>query len=378
MQNLKKLISMMLLLAMVFVVACNKDDEELSPTDAKAGLEELNSDMSFYLDELQDSEGILAMKELMDMPDPFEGDSKSTMQSSVLINMQKIIDPTNYDRSKIALEGGGLFPFDEYKGYKYVYKTEPYEYFDAEPISQDYIIIEFPTEGSTTNDATITIYSYSEVIKDNDYYPTELTADLTVNDIEYVNIDFAASWKTDGEPEELNVTVYLNPFTFGGSFSNLGTSASANFEIVYEETLIFAVGAGATFESTNWDNPPLNINGYIQLLNVKIQANANFKNIVAIIESVDNGTSTATDFEELFAQINAEFDAYVSVDGTKAADIVLVWDDTMTDFDPEKMIMFEFSDGSLEPAMPYFEDFGEDLEAFFSFFDEIFDDGEEY
>jgi hypothetical protein len=376
MQNLKKLISMILLLAMVFVVACNKDDEELSPADAKAGLEALNTDMSFYLDEMQDAEGILAMEALMGLPvDPF-GSTKSNVHSPVLLNMQKLLVPANYERTKIALETG-LFDFDGNVG-TYTWNSTAQDWDVAHGGTT--IIINFPSEETgTTNDATITIYSYDEVaITDEeytDYYPTELTADLTVNDIEYVNIDFAATWKTDGEPESITVTVYLNPFTFGGSFNNLGTSANANFEIEYEETLIFAVGAGATFESSDWDNPPLNINGYIQLLNVKIQANANFKNIVAIIESVDNGTSDATDFEELFAQINAEFDAYVSVDGTKAADIVLVWDDTATDFDPENMIMFEFSDGSLEPAMPYFEDFATDLEEFFGFFEEIFDDG---
>ena len=369
MQNLKKLIAMMLMLASVFFIACDKDDEELSPTDAKAALEELNTDMSFYFDEMQDAEGMKAMEALMGMPDPFEGDLKSTGHSSVLVNMQKLIDPASYDRTKMALEGG-LFPFDDYKGYKYVYKSEPYEYFDAEAIPQDYIIIEFPTEGSTSNDATITIYNYDEVMKDEDYYPTELSANLVIGTIEYISIDFSASWKTNGEPESLSVEVYLNPFTFGGTFSNLGTSASVNFEIDYKETLIFAAGVGATFESTNWDNPPLNINGYVQLLNVKVQANANFKNIVAIIESVDDGTSSATDFEELVAQINAQFDAYVAVDGTKAADIVLVWDEIAGQPD----VMFEFSDGSLEPALPYFEDFGEDIESFFDFLDEIFDD----
>ena len=368
MQNLKKIIAMMLMLASVFFIACDKDDEELSPTDAKAALEELNTDMSFYFDEMQDAEGMKAMEALMNLPvDPFSG-NKSNVKSPVLLNMQKLIMPSSYERTKIALETG-LFDFEGSVGtYTWNFISENWDVTYGTPPNK--IIINFPTEGSLTNDATITIDSYDEVMKDEDYYPTELSANLVIGTIEYISIDFSASWKTNGEPETLSVEVYLNPFIFTGSFSNLGTSASVNFEIDYEETLIFAAGVGATFESTNWDNPPLNINGYVQLLNVKVQANANFKNIVAIIQSVDDGTTSATDFEELVAQINAQFDAYVAVDGTKAADIVLVWNETAGQPD----VMFEFSDGSLEPALPYFEDFGEDIESFFDFLDEIFDD----
>ncbi|MCK5028477.1 MAG: hypothetical protein KAR57_02505 [Bacteroidales bacterium] len=377
---MKKLIAMMLMLTMVFFIACDKDEDnnEMSPADAKVALEELNTDMSGYFDEMLNAEGVKAMEALMELPlDPFSG-KKSNEPSAVLLNMQKLILPSNYERTKIALETG-LFDFDSNVG-TYTWNAT-YEKWDvAHGVPSYKIIINFPTENSTTNDATITISSYDETNIGEDYYPTELAADLTIDNIEYVNIDFSASWKTGGEPEILSVEIYLNPFTFGGSFSNIGTTASVNFDIDYEEILIFAAGVGATFETTNWDNPPLNINGYIQLLNVKVEVDVNFENIAQIIQDVENGTSTATDLDELAEAINAEIDAYVSVDGVKAVDIEFEFDRIFSDYSipiDEEIglyinINFVFSDGSIAPAYPYFEDFATDIEEFFSFLEEIF------
>ncbi len=372
MQNMKKLIAMMLMLLSVFVISCNKDDDDdkLSPAETKTALEALNTDMAGYLDELQDAEGIAAMEALMSLPDPFDNPTKSTEHSSALITMQNLLTPAYYTKTKLALSSE-LFPWDENKGYKYVYNGT---YFNRISGTANQIIIEFPTEGNSPNDATITIYNYGEVAITNDgytdYYPTALEADLVISSIEYVDIDFSASWNANEEPEALSINVYLNPFTFTGTFNNTGTTASADFEIDYEETLIFAAGVDATFETTNWDNPPLTIGGYVQLLNVKVVVDANFANIMDILE----GETESTDFEALFAEVNAEFDAYITVDGTRAASIILVWDDSWTEPQPE-MIVFEFTDGSTEPALPFFEDFAADLEDFFLFFDELFNGG---
>ncbi|MBU8892919.1 MAG: hypothetical protein KOO66_09070 [Bacteroidales bacterium] len=364
---MKKFIAMMLMLASVFFIACDNDDDGLSPVDTKAALEELNADMSGYFDEMQNAEGIKAMEAVLGMPDPFV-DTKSAGRTSVLSNINKFLLPVNYENTKSVFEAQS-FDFDTYVG-TYTYKSEPFEYWEVIP-GGDKIIINFPTEGSVTNDATITIYNYDEELIDYDYYPTDIDADLYVDGIKVVEVDLTADWNTNGEPESLAISVYLMPFTFSGTFSNIGTSASIDFEIDYEETLIFAAGLGATFATTSMEDAPTNMNGYIQILKVKIQANANVDNIIDIIEGVDDGTSTATDFNELINQINAEFDAYVTVDGTKAADIILVWDETAgTEGEPN--IMFRFTDGSTEPALPYFEDFAADVEDFFYYLEDIY------
>lgn len=367
----------MLMLLSVFVISCNKDDDDdkLSPAETKTALEALNTDMAGYLDDMQDSEGMAAMATLMELPDPFDTPLKSAGSNSALVTMQNLLTPAYYNKTKLALIDG-LFPFDEYKGYEYVYNGS---YFNRNSISQDHIVIKYPTEGegSTNNDATITIYNFDEVAITNegytDFYPTALEADLEIDGVKYIDIDFSASWNDNEEPEALSISVYLNPFTFSGTFSNTGTTASADFEIDYEETLIFAAGVDATFESSNWDNPPVTIGGYIQLLNVKIIADANFANI----EDIISGTTEATEFDELIAELNAEFDAYITVDGTRAATIKLAWDDSWTEPQPE-MIVFEFTDGSTEPAMPFFEDFADDLEDFVMFFEDLFDGGDDF
>jgi hypothetical protein len=75
--------------------------------------------------------------------------------------------------------------------------------------------------------------------------------------------------------------------------------------------------------------------------------------------------------DELTDAINDEIDATVSVDGKKAADIEILYNETS-----EEMItiVLVFADGTTEPAEPYFADFITDIEDFFYFIDDIYAD----
>jgi TRAP-type uncharacterized transport system substrate-binding protein len=66
--------------------------------------------------------------------------------------------------------------------------------------------------------------------------------------------------------------------------------------------------------------------------------------------------------EEALNAINNEIDAYVTVDGVKAADIELAYDEATQAID----VVFVYSDGSTESASSYFESFATDLETFFT------------
>jgi len=379
MKNMKKLIAMMLMMASVFFIACEDDGEStLSPEQAKTELNNLETDMSGYLEEMVNSKGMEAIEVLMAMPDPFAG-AKANVKTSVIPNIHKFLLPVNPEKTKSVYEGVG-FDFDTYKGYKYVYTTTPYEYFDPQPIDEDIIIIEFPTEGSTTNDAALTIHNYEEeVINEvdewgyqySDYYPTAILADLYINEIKIVEIDLDAEWDTSGEPSSFDISVYLTPFTFSGSFDHTATAASIDFDIKYNTEQIFAAGVNATFESSELDEP-LTVGGYVQLLNVKVEATVDVQGIDAIFTALENQTSPYTTIDELAAAINDEIDAVVLVDGVKAADIEILYDETNAE--EPVTIVFVFSDGTTEPALPYFEGFVTDIEDFFYFLDDVYGD----
>ncbi|MFO7827613.1 MAG: hypothetical protein R6V23_03250 [Bacteroidales bacterium] len=380
MKHMKKLFAMMLMIASVLFFACSDDeDETLSPEEAKAEMEQLSSDMSMYMDEMETSEGMEALDALMAKPYPFT-DVKSNSYSGVLKDIQKYVLPTNYLKLESKEKGVAeedRFNFELWVGtYDWDAAHEMWVPDFGNP--SDKIIVNFPTEGSTTNDATLTIHNYTDVeITETDdygtytwYEPTNMVADLYIGDIKVVDISMDAEWvtsgETAGEPTSIDASVYLIPFEFTANFDHTSTSASVDVAINYEESQIFSAGLSAVFETSDMDEAPVNVSGYIQLLKVRVDVSIDVKDLEEIMESMEEEYETP---EEMVAAINGEIDAYVTIDGVKAADIELVYDETSEQmFD----IVFVYSDGSTESAIPYFESFATDLEGFFSGLEEYY------
>jgi len=380
---MKKLIALMLMFGSVFFFACEEDEtEKLSKEDAVVELNNLDTEMSTYMEEMMNSDGIEAMDALMALmyiDDPFAS-SKSTKTNVIPTIKQYLlpVNPEQHEKSALEVES---FDFDSWVG-TYTWNATLNYWEEAPNDPSDKIVLIFPTEGSTTNNATITIYNYEEVeipYTDYygtyyDYYPTDVDADLYVDDIKVVDIDLQASWvmtgDNAGDPTSLDISVYLLPFDFTGTFNQSSTSASIDFSINYDGAQIFSAGVDATFESSDMEDP-LTIGGYIQLLAVKVEATVDVNGIETIFEDLENQTSPYTTMDELTDAINDEINAVVKVDGAKAADIELLYDETA-----EEMItvVLVFADGTVEPAEPYFADFATDLEDFFYFLDDIYAD----
>ncbi|MFP4025445.1 MAG: hypothetical protein ACLFVR_13055 [Thiohalospira sp.] len=378
MKNMKKFFAMMLMIASVLFFACSDDeDETLSPDEAKTEIEQVSTDMTTYMDEMENSDGMEALEALMAKPYPFT-DSKSTSYSSVLKDIQKYLLPENYLKTKSKEKGikeDDRFDFALWVG-TYDWDAEHEMWVPDFGNPSDKIIVNFPTEGSPSNNATLTIYTYEDVeITDGVYTwyePTIIEADLYVNDIEVVDITMNATWETSGEsagePISIDASAYLVPFEFTVGFDHSSTTASADVAIKYEESQIFSAGLSAVFETDDMDETPVNISGYIQLLKVKVNASVDMKDIEEIFESLEEEPYPYETPEELWAAINNEIDAYVSVDGVKAADIELVINETTQELD----VIFVYSDGSTESALPYFESFATDLETFFTGLEEYY------
>lgn len=379
---MKKLLTMMLMIASVFFLACEDETEQLSKEEAVTELNNLDNDMSGYMEEMMNSDGMEAMDILMSMPDPFTS-SKSSARTSVLPNIQKYLLPVNTVKEKSLLEAEP-FDFDTYVG-TYTYHHTPFAYWEVET-GGDKIIINFPTDETNmgTNDGVLTIHNYNEVMISyyddsyqtmvDDYYPTDILADIYVNDVKIVEIDLNATWETvgdmAGEPSSFDISVYLMPFEFTGAFDHTATAANIDFGINYKGESFFSAGVDATFENGDMDTP-LTVGGYIQLLAVKVDADVDVKALEAIFEGLENQTSQYATMEELTKAINNEIDATVSVDGVKAADIEIQIDQTSEEM---VTIVLVFSDGTTEPAGQYFDGFTTDIEDFFYFLDGVYTD----
>ena len=373
---MKKLIAMMLMLASVFFFACSDDDDvdkKLSKEEAKTEITQLSTDLSDKLTEMEESDGMVAMESLMKLNYPFVT-SKSDKKSAVLNNIQKYLLPYNYvnkstEKSALELES---FDFDSHTGtYEWIDSLGRWKIDPTTP--PDKIIIIFPadTNNLNNNNATLTIHNYNDILINlvdsignqyTEYYPTDVDIDLYISEIKIIDIDLTAAWNTSGdnagEPTSLDVSVYLIPFEFTGDFTHTSTEASINFAINYENEQFFSAGVGATWANAG-DSIPNNINGYLQLFNVKFQVDIDVLDLIVVI----NNMATYGSEEEFLNAINDEINAYVTVDGTWAADIELGL--VTVDGKDELDILFVYADGTSESAKPYFEEFITEMGGFF-------------
>jgi hypothetical protein len=375
MKNMKKLFAMMLMLASVLFFACSDDEGgTLSPDEAKTELDQTSTDMATYMDEMENSDGMVALDSLMAKPYPFVV-TKSANYTNVFKNIREYLLPTNYLDQKSNEKGVAEehFNFTAWVG-TYTWNATDQNWDIQSNNPSDKIIIHYPTEGSTSNNATLTIHSYEDVlITETDEYgtytwyePTNIVADIYLNDINVVDISMNATFETSGEsagePISLDATAYLVPFEFTIDFGQSGTTASADVAIKYENSQIFSAGISAVFESDNMEESPVNISGYIQLLKVRVNASINVQNFETVIDTMNSDNPPYASVEEALNAINNEIDAYVTVDGVKAADIELAYDEATQAID----VVFVYSDGSTESASSYFESFATDLETFFT------------
>jgi hypothetical protein len=370
---MKKLITMMLMMASVFFFACSEDeDKKLSPEEAKAELNSMTDDMSVKLDEMKNAEGFKAIEALNNMPDPFV-ETMSSGKTTIIQNIKKYTLPL-FDKTKVkSIEGN--FDFEYWWG-TYTWDQEHQMWtvvFDDPAVTtDDKIVIIFPADEANMNNdnATITILAYEEVELSVDgyyyYEPVDIEANIVVDGIELVGIDFAANWGSQGELEMLDVEVFVLPFTFSINFNIASVSGDIDFEILYNSESLFSIGLDATFADATMEMP-INIHGYIQYLSVKFDIDIDVQNITDLVAQVQANPTMYTQ-EQMLEMLNNEIDAVVLVNGVKAADIEMEID-ALTD---EPYPVFVYTDGTSEPAQPYLEEFVLSLEDFFDFMDSIY------
>ena len=369
MNTLKKLIFLSLIAGLAFLTACEEEDEnKLSYKEGKEELTNLDSQMASDLEMMENSEGMEAVSTLEGMKDPFSS-QKSAGTTSVIKNIENFALPVANNKQVKSLSDEP-FDFDASTG-TYTWDNADNSWNIDLNNPTDKIIINFPADSNSmdNNNATLTIHDYEEVkitttgsfgYTTTSYEPTKIVADLTIDGSKYVEIDLTASYNSMGSPESMDVSVYLNPFTFSGSMTSETQSTSLDYAIDYDGEQIFSTGISATFLDDSMQEPET-VDGYVQYRKIKVQVNINAENLMALAEDLQSGETQYESMEELEDAINKEIDATVSSDGNKIADIELRYDQDIQDF---KFVLV-FNDGTEEDAEPYFDNFSSNLEELF-------------
>ncbi len=383
----------MLMLASVFFIACEDDDSKdpLTAEEAQEELQNLGTEMSTMMTNMQNAEGMQVIMKLNSMPYPFVNTSKSSESTQILKNIENYLLPTGVlNKSKVNNNTKEPdFDFEYWWGtYTWDIEHQVWSIVFDDPAStaDDKIVINFPSsETATTNDATLTIHDYAETEIEEyddyweDYYyynePSTIVADLYLNDKKIVDVNMSATWiasgEKAGEPSDIDLDVYVVPFNFHVDMSQNSTTGDINAWIEYENKKVFSVGLDVAFVSG--EDSPTTVSGYIQLFDVKFKATVALAELETIFDALDEGTSPYTTLDEINAAVNATIDAVVLVDGAKAADIIIDFTSTPSTFsfvidETEGIyldILFVYTDGTSQSAVPYFASFVASIEQFF-------------
>jgi hypothetical protein len=335
----RKLFSVAALSALLGLVSCNKDDEksnsQLSKNDAKQAIATFNSSASSDLQGLADADGLKAVQDffqLVDTDDPFG--RVSTDHKKVRAFFQKkgkdfrnVFVPLK--SSSARTQGDQPYNYNESKG---VYTWNPsLEQFEKTG-SSDIVKIQFPTEGSATNNAELQLTAYSEkAVYDPDfdethYEPTVLKASLFVNSVKVSYLDLAVNWDEKGFPLTASITFNVTPYTATVSFDvSNSTSSSLKFSLLKDQQTLIATNVTVKYKDSSKSEESLkSVEGFVQFKNMKLQGTVDAEaanqqqvdwNKIINVDLYSDGKKIG---DVVFVEENSEYVAYLQyADGTK-------------------------------------------------------------
>jgi hypothetical protein len=295
---------------LVALSACNNDDDHVSQPskdDAKTEISKFNTDAKTDLQDLSGAEGFKAVKDFFDLTssdDPFgraaEQNSKHFFRDkgkefrSVFLTAKAATGRT---------QGDEPFDFDGNTGvYAWNSQNETFERTaDAATIR-----IQFPTEGSATNDAELKLSAYTEVeVYDEEnqeyfYQPETLKADLFVSNEKLAALNLEISWDDYGFPLTADISALAKPFTINVAFDvTNSTTSTLAVALLRDQTALASTQVTATYkDNTKSEESLKKVDGFVQVRNLKLegtidveaanQSQVNWNDIVKLALKADN------------------------------------------------------------------------------------------
>jgi len=355
----------------ILVFSCDPDDGPtvLAPEDAKAAMVENTTALTTDIVGITQSDGVdalISLINLTNLADPFNG--RTSLNRS---DTYKLLNEKSLQFKSIFIPRGSVnLRTDQHSGFDFeanwgIYEWVPMDgYFVKSSSETQIIIVKFPTEGSQTNNAELRITGYDETLITYDdngfpfeqYYPTLIAADLSVDGNLMVDLAFETTYNQIGSPLVADFSLFINPYNFELTFNDSNNlSASLSASISKHEDVIVSVSADVVFVDETKDEVSV-LEGFVQYLDLKISGRID---VTGIVEIEDLGEGDPNEFIDLKLTIGSQV----------AGNIILVEevDDSFPD-ETEWVPYIEYSDGSRERLEDILEETIIELE---NFFDEV-------
>lgn len=355
----KRILPLFIALFTLAFVACEKDEEqkELSKQEAKLALSAASVSVDSEMEEMQNHKALKSMQRLEDLDTPIGTDFLffSTQQLKGNLN-ESPIAVFKANRKKTS---GDQKTFADLVGtYTYNPTTENWDAQLADP--NDKIILNFPTEGSTTNNATLTIHTWEQTevttkrdgITDTYFETSRFVADMTVDQEKVLDLNLNATWAENGEPKSIEYKLEVAPYTREISLSS--TDGSAEFAVSFKKNEITLASFSIT-ASMSEEGEPVKVSGHVQYGTIKIKGEVDMAGIMA---SISTASTPSKILEKMNENVNVEVLTYPENDKIGNIRIDLLEDQA------ELTPVIEFTDGSKEPAEEYLNSVIEQLQEF--------------
>jgi hypothetical protein len=361
---MKKLLLIAVVASIFGLSSCKDDDKDsgqLSKTEAKAQINSFNSSVTADLQEFSSSEGLKAVTDLSDiaaLDDPFGG-RKATDKKKVRMFLYKKGEMFRKIFNNQYTTGGRAkeeFDFNANKGvYSWNADLEQFEKTGESTI----IKIQFPSEGSATNNAELRINNFTQVEfydeewQEYTYNPTLIDAELLVDGTEVASLNLTATYDDTGFPLTADVSASVVPFSATVSFDVSGsTKNTLSASLSKNSESLFSTSVEVVYASAEKSEDDLKtVSGYVSVKNIKLEGSIDAEGI--------NNEPNEVDFNEFV-------DLKLIINNKLAGKVVFVTE--MVGGYEESVPYIEYNDGTkekfkivIEPIVNELEDIEEDL-----------------
>ena len=360
MNAIKKILTLTIIGAVFLFTGCEKDDtvKTIDKEKAVQTLETNSQEIETSLEEIENTDGMKAMKTLNGLTQKNDPFAKSAADNKTIIsNLQEILKPIS--ENSLKRSGDQKFYFEKWVG-TYVWQdTKEWNVTLGDP--DDKIVIEFPTDTTTDpieNNAVLTINNYHEFETPDSLGNTVYVADtvklnLEVNDEEVLSIDYTLDYDEANQMvNSLSANVDLNPYSWKLDMTQ--SSIKASLTNKDNGNVLTSFAFEVTFKDNGEDVKKLN--GHVQLRNLNLEGGIKPYNIQRLEDENFLIEKDLTSVEDIIAYVNEQIDiSLYRVDtGNKIADLKVIKAQDSEKAIPAQLALV-FKDGSEEPAKQYFE-----------------------
>jgi hypothetical protein len=278
---------------------------------------------------------------------------------------------------------------EEMKNFTLTWNSAEKNWDAEEDRTDEKIVFIYPTKGSSSNNATLTIHNIEteefifedscwyenemgewlgEDCTDTIYQPNKIKLDLVVSGTKYVDVDIALDFDAEGEPTSVDAMIEVLPFKVEFDASRTSSTLDGSFKLSKNGNVVVDILADVDMkeievEDGETEMAPDAVVGSFRMFGLKLEVSAS--DIVETIESIENDEISE---DEAIEKVNQMADAiiYAHPSGTKIGEIILTKLDSVDEWgDQVIMPAVMFNDSTIKPLDQVMQPLLETIENFF-------------